>query len=58
MTADIEVTQEQYLDSLLKLSDVINKVSLITFYSSYLYTDNYFRSYEMMRMMGSKPCQS
>ena len=55
--ADIEVTQELYLDSLLKLSDNISKVSFTTLYSSHHYTDSYFRSYETMQTKRSKRCQ-
>ena len=56
--ADIEVMQEMYLDSLLKLSDAIGKVSFTTLYNSHQYTDNYLLSYETMRTKRSKRCQS
>lgn len=57
-TADIEVTQEEYLGSLLNLSEDIGKVSPTTLYSSHSYTDSYLRSYETMRTKRSKRCQS
>lgn len=57
-TTDIEVTKEQYLDSLWKLSDGINQVSLITLYASHQCTNRYLRSYKTIRTKRLKLCQS
>ena len=57
-TADIKVAQEQYLASLLKLSEDISTVRLTTDFRSNQYTESYAHSYETTRTKRSKRCQS